>query len=764
MLSKIRPEKRDSAAINLNLYAHCREEEDMGAHERWWRMTLTTTTSRCRSVFSSSSVSSFSNDVFRRLSSSSSSSHTKMISSSEGRSFDDYAEKERRMCSSNSRASTSGRRTSLNTNNIKNKNNINRRMFASDASPVSSTIVETKKKKKKKSKNAAASTASLSAESSNEDEETVDENENDSDVNENKEDKSSRLVFTSSGDENDTFRGNKAGRLSTQAISKRGGGQEGAAGKQSRTSFYKPMTSRAQIDGMNCEQLLEEIKQRFQSKKKPFLGGGNVPAAAAATKTKTGEKGGQNHPRTEFEPSTIEIEGFKHEISERLASFLRFGEGESGVKATRRFVDRRLKSYCEEMNLFVGERDEREKKVKRMKDPENPGKWEDRRFVLDTKLRQLFQTPDEIDQLSFRKRTKAEEEGEFLDGVAPVSLFLDPHFVDITDQDASQLVQSKTYGSNVIVKKNNRVYAVRESALKILLQRVRSPKDVQYALEAVALFHMERAAMGKTRGLGFERAYEFIKACCDVKSYETAIWACEQSRSLGLNLSRKTLSLLLWHLLDTNRPLEEVLRVYSVIRNLKLGVDGKSAQFVVKSALQHGHVNAAAGYCVQFMQAGVKVNRKTPTAIMNAAIEHNLPNAAVAVERCWNKEQPQLPKAPFDRLALAQAYALLADDDECTKTAKSILDTLDDAFDEELKNTTSQKLALWPQKLLGVANEAKGGASKEILERCKRGMTLIKNACEGELFHDVDVEYAFSTLQILDDEDEDVLEEKKGEE
>ena len=674
------------------------------------------------------------------------------------------------MCSRNSRASTSGRRTSLNTNNMKNKNYINRRMFASDASPfVSSTIGETKKKKKKKkSKNAAASTASLSAtESSNEDEETEEEDENDSeDVNENKEDnKSSRLVFTTSeNDENDTFRGNKAGRLSTQAISKRGGGQEGAAGKQTRTSFYKPMTSRAQIDGMNCEQLLEEIKQRFQSKKKPFLGGGNVPAAAAATKTKTGEKGGQNHPRTELEPSTIEIEGFKHEISERLASFLGFGEGESGVKATRRFVDRRLKSYCEEMNLFVGERDEREKKVKRMKDPENPGKWEDRRFVLDTKLRQLFQTPDDIDQLSFRKRTKAEEEGEFSDGVAPVSLFLDPHFVDITDQDASQLVQSKTYGSNVIVKKNNRVYAVRESALKILLQRVRSPKDVQYALEAVALFHMERAAMGKTRGLGFERAYEFIKACCDVKSYETAIWACEQSRSLGLNLSRKTLSLLLWHLLDANRPLEEVLRVYSVIRNLKLGVDGKTAQFVVKSALQHGHVNAAAGYCVQFMQAGVKVNRKTPTAIMNAAIEHNLPNAAVAVERCWNKEQPQLPKAPFDRLALAQAYALLADDDECTKTAKSIVDTLDDAFDEELKNTTSQKLALWPQKLLGVANEAKGGASKEILERCKRGMTLIKNACEGELFHDVDVEYAFSTLQILDDEDEDVLEEKKGEE
>ena len=143
------------------------------------------------------------------------------------------------------------------------------------------------------------------------------------------------------------------------------------------------------------------------------------------------------------------------------------------------------------MNLFVGERDEREKKVKRMKDPENPGKWEDRRFVLDTKLRQLFQTPDDIDQLSFRKRTKAEEEGEFSDGVAPVSLFLDPHFVDITDQDASQLVQSKTYGSNVIVKKNNRVYAVRESALKILLQRVRSRKMCGMHWKRY-LFHMER--------------------------------------------------------------------------------------------------------------------------------------------------------------------------------------------------------------------------------------------------------------------------------
>ena len=115
-------------------------------------MTLTTTTSRCCKSLSSS-VSSFSNDIFRRLSSSSSSSCTKTIpSSSEGRSIDDYAEKERRMCSRNSRASTSGRRTSLNTNNMKNKNYINRRMFASDASPfVSSTIGETKKKKKKKS-------------------------------------------------------------------------------------------------------------------------------------------------------------------------------------------------------------------------------------------------------------------------------------------------------------------------------------------------------------------------------------------------------------------------------------------------------------------------------------------------------------------------------------------------------------------------------------------------------------------------------------
>ena len=86
-------------------------------------MTLTTTTSRCCKSLSSS-VSSFSNDIFRRLSSSSSSSScTKTIpSSSEGRSIDDYAEKERRMCSRNSRASTSGRRTSLNTNNMKNKN------------------------------------------------------------------------------------------------------------------------------------------------------------------------------------------------------------------------------------------------------------------------------------------------------------------------------------------------------------------------------------------------------------------------------------------------------------------------------------------------------------------------------------------------------------------------------------------------------------------------------------------------------------------
>ena len=98
----------------------------------------------------------------------------------------------------------------------------------------------------------------------------------------------------------------------------------------------------------------------------------------------------------------------KHEISERLSSFLGFGEGESGVKATRRFVDRRLKSYCEKMNLFVGESEENKSgmKVKRKKDPENPGKWEERRIVLDTKLKALFQTSDGIDQLAFRKRTK----------------------------------------------------------------------------------------------------------------------------------------------------------------------------------------------------------------------------------------------------------------------------------------------------------------------------------------------------------------------
>ena len=536
------------------------------------------------------------------------------------------------------------------------------------------------------------------------------------------------------------YRGNKAGQISRNP-GKRGGQGEFSGRKMS--SKYKPMTSKTQLDGMNCEQLLDEIKQRFQTRKKPFLGGGNVPT--------TGEKGHW----TERESATVEIEGFKHEISERLSSFLGFGEGESGVKATRRFVDRRLKSYCEKMNLFVGESEENKSgmKVKRKKDPENPGKWEERRIVLDTKLKALFQTSDGIDQLAFRKRTKADEKGDFVDGIPPVSMFLDPHFLDITNQDASSQLahQSKTHGSKVVVK-NNRLYAVRESALKMLLQRVRSPKDVQFALEAVALFHMERSAIGKIKGLGFERAYEFMKACCDVKSYETALWACEQSRSLGLNLSRKTLSLLLWHLLEANRPLEEVLRVYSVIRNLKLGVDAKTAQFVVKSALQHGHVNAAAGYCVQFMQAGVKVNRKTPTAIMNAAIEHNLPNAAIAVERSWNKEQPQLPKAPFDRLALAQAYALLADEDECIRAAKSILDTLDDSFSEEFKNSTSQKLALWPQKLL-IANEAKGGASKEILERCQRGMELIKSACEGKLFADVDVAYAFSSLQIPEEEE-----------
>ena len=114
------------------------------------------------------------------------------------------------------------------------------------------------------------------------------------------------------------------------------------------SSKYKPMTSKTQLDGMNCEQLLDEIKQRFQTRKKPFLGGGNVPT--------TGEKGHW----TERESATVEIEGFKHEISERLSSFLGFGEGESGVKATRRFVDRRLKSYCEKMNLFV----ENQKRIK----------------------------------------------------------------------------------------------------------------------------------------------------------------------------------------------------------------------------------------------------------------------------------------------------------------------------------------------------------------------------------------------------------------
>ena len=43
--------------------------------------------------------------------------------------------------------------------------------------------------------------------------------------------------------------------------------------------------------------------------------------------------------------------------------------------------------------------------------------------------------------------------------------------------------------------------------------------------------------------------------------------------------------------------------------------------------------------------------------------------------------------------------------------------------------------------------------SKEILERCQRGMELIKSACEGKLFADVDVAYAFSSLQIPEEEE-----------
>ena len=81
-----------------------------------------------------------------------------------------------------------------------------------------------------------------------------------------------------------------------------------------------------------------------------------------------------------------------------------------------------------------------------------------------------------------------------------------------------------------------------------------------------------------------------------------------------------------------------------------------------------------------------------------------------------------------------------------------VISTIFSNKSEEFKNSTSQKLALWPQKLL-IANEAKGGASKEILERCQRGMELIKSACEGKLFADVDVAYAFSSLQIPEEEE-----------
>ena len=44
-------------------------------------------------------------------------------------------------------------------------------------------------------------------------------------------------------------------------------------------------------------------------------------------------------------------------------------------------------------------------------------------------------------------------------------------------------------------------------------------------------------------------------------------------------------------------------------------------------------------------------------------------------------------------------------------------------------------------------------------------MVLIKSACDGKLFDDVDVEYAFSMLQIDDNVDDEEEEEKEtGEE
>jgi hypothetical protein len=643
-------------------------------------------------------------------------------------------------CSSSSSSSTSR----VNTNGKYYRKNDSPRSYASDVSLNAAT----------------AGKASERAEYDDDDDEDADDDYSDGGYNDDDDDQSG-ITKKSSGKNNKRsanaiataeFRGNKGGRLSTSNISK--------SNQTQRESKFKPRVDFKILEKMTCEQLLDEIKERFAQKKRPYLG--------------------QGFEKDSKRP--VEIKGFEHEISSKLRTFLGFDENERGVKASRRFVDRRLKSYLETMNLFVDDDDFDSSNSSKDNKPRRGGglniqkhSAKNRVFLLDNTLKELLQTPQGVDKLAFRRRTKAdynnndrdddyddvdeeEEERGSKDGVIipAVSTFLDKHFMDISGIDPSTLskVQRK------VVVKNNRVFAVRESSLKILLQKVRTSKDVQFALEAVALFHMERAAEGKTQGLGFERAYEFIKACCDVNSYETALWACEQSRSLGLNLSRKTLSLLLWHLIDKNRPLEEVLRVYSVTRNLKLGIDAKIAQFVVKSALMHGHVNAAGGYCVQFMKAGVKLNRKTPTAVMNAAIENNFPKAAIVVEQNWNVEIPQLPKAPFDRLALAQAYALISDQnlEDCSREAKDILKTLKDfepAIAQDLRESVSQKLALWPKKLVSSAR-----FDDKVLKRCKAGMLAIKNACP-EIFADVNIDYCFQGIGTTDDAEEEEEEEEE---
>ena len=109
---------------------------------------------------------------------------------------------------------------------------------------------------------------------------------------------------------------------------------------------------------------------------------------------------------------------------------------------------------------------------------------------------------------------------------------------------------------------------------------------------------------------------------------------------------------------DANRPLEEVLRVYSVIRNLKLGVDGKTAQFVVKSAFDNTVTSTLRRALRSILQAGVKVNRKTPTAIMKPPSNTTFQTPPSRLNAVGIKSNRNSRKRLSTGLALAQAYAL----------------------------------------------------------------------------------------------------------